>query len=74
MNLEEVFNNVTIKVETLVGLGKLDERIAQSILESVINGLDGLGWEDQEATIKEYENTPFIVQAFENCGHKLLLG
>lgn len=69
------FNNVAVKVETLVGLGRLDENTAQDILESVINSLTfDLGWagDDVDEAIREFESTPFIVQAFENCGYKLV--
>lgn len=68
------FNNVAVKVETLVGLGRLDENAAQDILESVINSLTfDLGWggDEVDEAIREFRSTPFIVQAFENCGYKL---
>lgn len=68
------FNNVAVKVETLVGLGRLDENAAQDILESVINALTfDLGWagDDVDEAIREFQSTPFIVHAFENCGYKL---
>lgn len=65
------FSNVAVKVETLVGLGRLDERIGQDILESVINSLDELGWNAHDEAILEFRTSPFIVQAFENCGHKI---
>lgn len=67
------FNNVAVTVETLVGLGRLDEPIAQNILESVINSLDELGWDTQDESIREFQSTPFIVQAFENCGYSLVV-
>lgn len=71
-NGTDAFNNVAIKVETLVGLGRIDETTAQTILESVINSLTvELGWDTVDESIREFQSTPFIVQAFENCGYKL---
>lgn len=64
-----VFNNVAVTVETLVGLGRLDEPTGQRILESLINGLTiENSWSDADEALLEHETTPFIVQAFENCG------
>lgn len=66
------FNNIAVKVETLVGLGRMDEATGQAILESIINSLTvELGWHDVDDSIREFQSTPFIVQAFENCGFKL---
>lgn len=71
-NPHDAFNNIAVKLETLVGLDRLDEPIAQDILESVINGLAlDCGWVDVEESLVEFQDTPFIVQAFKNCGYNL---
>ena len=64
----EIFNNVAVKIETLVGLARLEENDAQSILESMINGLQTADWDTQDESLVEFKTTPFIVQAFKNCG------
>lgn len=69
---QHAFNNIAVKIETLVGLGRLDENTAQDILESVINSLTiEDGWVDVEESIVEFQTIPFIVQAFKNCGYEL---
>lgn len=71
-NATNVFNNVAVTVETLVGLGRLDEPTGQRILESLINGLTiEADWSDADEALLEHSSTPFIAQAFENCGIKL---
>lgn len=71
----DVFNNVAVTVETLVGLGRLDEPTGQRILESLINGLIiDADWDTADEVLLEYKSTPFIVQAFENCGIRISKG
>lgn len=69
---KDVFDDVALTVEAQVDMGRLDEPTGQRIMESLINSLTNAGWDDLDIAMRENEKTPFIIQAFENCGHKII--
>lgn len=67
-NYNEIFDGVSLTVETLVGLGRVTEPAGQQILETLINEMTEAGWDSAEDSLRDHNDTPFVVQAFKNCG------
>lgn len=67
-NFNEIFDGVSLSVETLVGLGKVTESAGQRILETLINEMTEAGWDTADDSLRDHNDTPFVLQAFKNCG------
>lgn len=68
-----VFDGVENKLEYMLDKAQIDEWMAQEILQTLINELVASGWDEADAALLHYQGVPFVVQAFENCGIKLVV-
>lgn len=68
-----VFDGVAVKLEAMIDNGKINENDAQTILETLINELVEHGWDTADEALSDNQDQPFIAQAFDNCGIKLVV-
>lgn len=72
-NFRYVFDGVVLKLEHMVDNKQIEEWMAQEILQTLINELTENGWYESDRALYDNQDTPFIVQAFTNCGVKLVV-
>lgn len=68
-----VFDGVALKLEHMLDNKQIEEWMAQEILQTLINELVEQGWDAADEALADNQGYPFVVNAFENCGIKLVV-
>lgn len=66
-----IFDSVENKLEHMLDNKQIEEWVAQEILQTLINELVENGWDEADRALYHYQDIPFVVQAFHNCGVKV---